>query len=243
MEKLVLITGASRGIGKAILDVFYQQGFNVVATTSHSGSAATLARDYDPKRVLVLDGDLREYATTIPNWQARIQSHFERSPDIVIGNAGITEDNLLLRMSLDEWDDVIKTNLSANFLLAKTFLRPMMKNRFGRFIFLGSVSGMGNPGQINYAATKAGIQGLARTLALEYASRGITSNVIAPGYIATDMTASLGEDVKAATLTQIPMQRYGNPGEIASLAYFLASSDASYITGQTIHINGGLLTS
>lgn len=243
MNKLVLITGASRGIGRATLEAFYHHGYDVVATTSNETSSSQLSQHYDSSRVLVLAGDLEQYEITVPEWSDQIQTHFGRAPDVVIGNAGTTQDNLLLRMSLTEWEAILNTNLSANFLLAKTFIRPMMKKRFGRFIFLGSISCMGNPGQLNYSATKSGLQGLSRTLALEYATRGITSNVIAPGYIATDMTSSLSEDIKAETLKQIPMQRHGTADEVASLAYFLASNDAAYITGQTIHINGGLLTS
>ena len=161
--------------------------------------------------------------------------------DVLVNNAGITRDNLLMRMKVQEWDDIIDTNLSSIFRLSKAVLRPMMKKRAGRIINIGSVVGtMGNAGQANYAAAKAGVIGFSKSMAREVASRGITVNVVAPGFIQTDMTDELTEDQKAATLANVPAGRLGNPDEIAAAVTYLASDAAAYVNGETIHVNGGM---
>ena len=239
--KVVLVTGASRGIGAAIADSLAASGAVVVGTaTSEKGAQAITARLKEKglngvgMQLDVTDAD--SVATLLKS----IQTEFG-APNILINNAGITKDNLLMRMSEDEWFDVINTNLSAVYRLSKAVLRGMMKAKWGRIINIASVVGqMGNPGQTNYSATKAGVMGFARSLAKEVGSRNITVNSVAPGFIDTDMTAALTEEQRSAMLGVIPMARFGSTDEIAGVVKFLCSDDSGYVTGETIHVNGGM---
>lgn len=243
-DKVALVTGASRGIGAAIADMLGEQGAIVIGTaTSESGAEKISARFAEKglqgagKVLNVTDAD------SVASLLKDIQSEFG-APAILVNNAGITKDNLLMRMSEDEWFDVINTNLSAIYRLSKGCLRGMMKTRWGRIINISSVVGsMGNAGQSNYAATKAGVAGFARALAKEVGSRGITVNTVAPGFIDTDMTKELTDDQKQLMLDQIALGRLGQPEEIAGVVAFLASDAAAYISGDTIHVNGGMYMS
>ncbi|WP_431222694.1 3-oxoacyl-ACP reductase FabG [Serratia sp. L9] len=236
--KIVLVTGASRGIGRAIAELFVERGAKVMGTaTSESGAEAIsnyLGENGKGYMLNVVD------AQSIDNVLASIREEFGEI-DILVNNAGITRDNLLMRMKDDEWQDILDTNLTSVFRLSKAVMRAMMKKRFGRIISIGSVVGtMGNAGQANYAAAKAGLIGFSKSLAREIASRGITVNVVAPGFIETDMTRALTEDQRAGILTQVPASRLGDAKEIASAVAFLASDEAGYITGETLHVNGGM---
>ncbi len=243
-DKVTLVTGASRGIGAAISDHLGAEGAIVVGTaTSESGAERITARFAEKgingvgKVLNVTDAD------SVTALLKEIQSEYG-APAILVNNAGITKDNLLMRMSEDEWFDVVNTNLSAVFRLSKACLRGMMKARWGRIINVSSVVGsMGNAGQSNYAATKAGVEGFARSLAKEIGSRGITVNTVAPGFIDTDMTKELSEDQKELMLSQIALGRLGQPEEIAAVVSFLASDAGGYITGDTLHVNGGMYMS
>jgi 3-oxoacyl-[acyl-carrier protein] reductase len=240
-EKVALVTGATRGIGRAIALALAQQGHTVVgtATTAEGAeriSAAFAEAGVKGKGVVLNVADAESIDQTI----AAINAEFG-APQIVVNNAGITRDNLMLRMKADEWDDVINTNLSAIFRVTKACLKGMTKARWGRIINISSVVGsMGNPGQANYAAAKAGLEGFSRALAAEIASRNITVNSIAPGFIETDMTQALPEAQRELLLKQVPAGRLGQPEDIASAVAFLASDAASYITGTTLHVNGGM---
>lgn len=236
--KIVLVTGASRGIGRAIAELFVERGAKVMGTaTSESGADAIsnyLGENGKGYMLNVAD------AQSIDNVLAAIREEFGEI-DILVNNAGITRDNLLMRMKDEEWQDILDTNLTSVFRLSKAVMRAMMKKRFGRIISIGSVVGtMGNAGQANYAAAKAGLIGFSKSLAREIASRGITVNVVAPGFIETDMTRALTEDQRAGILTQVPASRLGDAKEIASAVAFLASDEAGYITGETLHVNGGM---
>lgn len=240
-DEIALVTGASRGIGKAIADTLGAQGATVVGTaTSEEGAAAIserLAAAGIKGRGIRLDvteqGSVDEVIKTL--------SGEFGAPSILVNNAGITRDNLLMRMKDDEWDDIINTNLTSVYRLSKACLRAMMKARKGRIINITSVVGAtGNPGQTNYSAAKAGLIGFTKSLAREVGSRGITVNAVAPGFIDTDMTRELPEAQKAALLSNIPLGRLGSPDEIASAVAFLASETAGYITGETLHVNGGM---
>ena len=236
--KIVLVTGASRGIGRAIAELFVARGAKVIGTaTSESGAEAIssyLGENGKGYMLNVVD------AQSIDNVLTSIRAEFGEI-DILVNNAGITRDNLLMRMKDEEWQDIIDTDLTSVFRLSKAVMRAMMKKRFGRIISIGSVVGtMGNAGQANYAAAKAGLIGFSKSLAREIASRGITVNVVAPGFIETDMTRALTEDQRAGILTQVPASRLGEAKEIASAVAFLASDEASYITGETLHVNGGM---
>ncbi|TQI80218.1 3-oxoacyl-[acyl-carrier-protein] reductase [Serratia fonticola] len=236
--KIVLVTGASRGIGRAIAELFVERGAKVMGTaTSESGAEAIsnyLGENGKGYMLNVVD------AQSIDNVLAAIREEFGEI-DILVNNAGITRDNLLMRMKDEEWQDILDTNLTSVFRLSKAVMRAMMKKRFGRIISIGSVVGtMGNAGQANYAAAKAGLIGFSKSLAREIASRGITVNVVAPGFIETDMTRALTEDQRAGILTQVPASRLGDAKEIASAVAFLASDEAGYITGETLHVNGGM---
>lgn len=236
--QVALVTGASRGIGAAIADALAQQGARVIGTaTSEAGAQAISGRFAEQGRGLTLDvSDADAVDAAIKNIGAN-----EGPPTILVNNAGITRDNLLMRMKPEEWQAVIDTNLSGLFRLCKACLRGMMKARSGRIINITSVVGLtGNPGQANYAAAKAGILGFSKSLAREVGSRNITVNSIAPGFIDTDMTRALAQEQRDALLGQIPLGRLGESQDIAEAVLFLASHSGAYITGETLNINGGM---
>ncbi len=236
--KVALVTGASRGIGKAIAELFVERGATVIGTaTSESGAQAISAYLGDNGKGLALNVTDAESIETVLK---AINDEFG-AIDILVNNAGITRDNLLMRMKDDEWSDILDTNLTSIFRMSKAVLRGMMKKRSGRIINVGSVVGtMGNAGQANYAAAKAGVIGFTKSMAREVASRGVTVNTVAPGFIETDMTKALNDEQRAATLAQVPAGRLGDPREIASAVAFLASPEGAYITGETLHVNGGM---
>ena len=237
--EIALVTGASRGIGASIAAALAAAGANVVGTATSQGGADSISAALgDQGRGIVLNvADDESVAAAIKDIQAN-----EGAPGILVNNAGITRDNLLMRMKQDEWDDVIATNLSGVFKVSKACLRGMMKARKGRIINIASVVGvMGNAGQANYAATKAGVIGFSKSLAREVGSRGITVNVVAPGFIDTDMTKDLPEANRDAMLSQIPLGRLGDSLEIANAVLFLATAGGAYITGETLHVNGGMV--
>ncbi len=240
-RKVALVTGASRGIGRAIAESLAGDGHLVVGTaTSEKGADAItsyLAERGNGGCGMALDVVDADSVTAVVK---TITEHFQ-APLILVNNAGITRDNILMRMKHDEWDDVIQTNLSALYRVSKACLRGMTKARWGRIVNITSVIGsMGNAGQSNYAATKAGAEGFSRALARELGSRSVTVNCVAPGFIDTDMTRELPEEQRAMLLQQIPLGRLGQAQEIASLVSFLCSPSAAYISGETVHINGGL---
>ncbi len=237
-KKIALVTGASRGIGKATALALVAQGHFVVGTATSDNGAAAIAEylgDNGTGKVLNVTAE-----GAIDALVSEITAEFGGIA-ILVNNAGITRDNLLMRMKDAEWDDIIQTNLSAIFKLSKAVLRGMMKQRFGRIINVGSVVGStGNAGQANYAAAKAGVIGFSKSMAREVASRGITVNVVAPGFIDTDMTKVLTDEQKAEIFKDIPANRLGQPEEIGAAVAFLASEPAAYITGETLHVNGGM---
>ena len=233
--KKILITGASRGIGKDIALKSKEKGYEVLGTSTTSAGVSSLKEN----GIHGLQLDLNDKKSVESFNDLLIKEH----PDIavLVNNAGITRDNIVLRMSEEEWMDVLNVNLNGAFKVTKTVLKFMLKKRWGRIINITSTSAStGNRGQANYAAAKAGIEAFSKSLAKEVGSRGITVNAIAPGYIQTDMTKVISEKVKEEILSQIPLSRFGKPEEISQLVDFLISDEASYITGQTIHINGGL---
>ncbi|WP_024460250.1 3-oxoacyl-ACP reductase FabG [Marinimicrobium sp. LS-A18] len=239
--KVALVTGASRGIGAAVAEQLGAAGAVVVGTATSQAGADRITERLASQGVtgegMVLNvTDAESVASVLADMKER-----HGLPAILVNNAGITKDNLLMRMSDDEWFDVINTNLSAVYRLSKAVLRGMMKARWGRIINISSVVGaMGNPGQSNYAASKAGVAGFARSLAAEVGSRGITVNTVAPGFIDTDMTRALPEEQRNQLLDKIPLGRLGQPEEIASVVAFLASDAGGYVSGETIHVNGGM---
>lgn len=240
-QKVALVTGASRGIGKAIAQHLAAEDYTVIGTaTSDSGAdgvSAYLASQGASGCGMTLDVADQDSINTV------IQAITERfgAPLILVNNAGITRDNLLLRMKAEEWTDVIETNLNSLYRVSKACLRGMTRARWGRIVNITSVVGsMGNMGQSNYAATKAGAEGFSRALARELGSRSITVNCVAPGFIDTDMTRELNDEQRAAMLAQIPLSRLGMPEEVAALVGFLCSDVAGYITGETVQVNGGL---
>ncbi|MBL4952649.1 3-oxoacyl-[acyl-carrier-protein] reductase [Neobacillus sp. OS1-32] len=241
--KTALVTGASRGIGRAIALELASQGANVAV--NYAGSEAKANEVVD--EIKALGRDAFAYKCNVSdsaNVTEMVKSVIDRfgSLDILVNNAGITKDNLIMRMKEEEWDDVININLKGVFLVTKAVTRQMMKQRKGRIINIASIVGVsGNPGQANYVAAKAGVIGLTKTTAKELASRNITVNAIAPGFITTDMTDQLPEEIKAEMLKQIPLARLGEPKDVAKAAAFLASDDAAYITGQTLNIDGGMV--
>lgn len=239
--KIALVTGAARGIGRAVAEELASKGAFVIGTaTSEKGAESISAYLGEKGRGLVLN--VADQAS-IEGVLERIKKEFG-DIDILVNNAGITRDNLLMRMKDEEWFDILQTNLSSVYHLSKAMLRSMMKKRFGRIINIGSVVGSsGNPGQSNYCAAKAGLIGFSKALAKEVASRGITVNVVAPGFVATDMTEVLSEELKNTLLSQIPAGRLGEPKDIAKAVAFLASDDAAYINGTTLHVNGGMYMS
>ena len=241
--KIVLVTGATRGIGKAIALTLGGSGATVIGTATSDVGADNISKmlvdnEISGKGIVI---DVRDN-DQISSLGESIKKDFG-SIDILVNNAGITRDNILLRMKEDEWEDIINTNLSSIYKMSKSVLRGMIKQRSGRIISITSVVGaMGNAGQSNYAASKAGIIGFTKSLAREVGVRGITVNAIAPGFIETDMTNSLSDDQNEALVSQIPMGRLGTADEIAQAVLFLSSDGGSYITGQTLHVNGGMYT-
>ncbi|MEK3887009.1 3-oxoacyl-[acyl-carrier-protein] reductase [Bacillus sp. FSL K6-3431] len=240
--KSALVTGASRGIGREIAIALAKEGANVLV--NYSGSEAKAKEVVD--EIIALGRKAIAYQCNVANSEdvkGMVKETINQfgSLDILVNNAGITRDNLLMRMKEDEWDDVINTNLKGVFLCTKAVSRQMMKQRSGRIINIASIVGViGNPGQANYVAAKAGVIGLTKTAAKELATRGITVNAVAPGFITTDMTDKLDEEVKTAMLKQIPLGKFGDPQDIAKVVSFLASEDGNYLTGQTIHVDGGM---
>jgi len=235
-KKIVFITGVSRGIGLEIAKCFLNDGHFVIGTSrSHFNLSEALGSDQCLHMPLdVTDRD------QVKSCLEQLKT-LEKIPNVLINNAGITKDQLFLRMKDEDWDEVINSNLTSVFNITKLFIKSMVKNRFGKIINISSVAGlMGNPGQVNYSASKAGLGGFTRSLAKEVAARNITVNCIAPGFIETDMTNHFKSDELENILKQIPKNKMGNPQDIANLALFLASSSADYITGQTISVDGGL---
>ncbi|MGE0081621.1 MAG: 3-oxoacyl-ACP reductase FabG [Thiohalomonadaceae bacterium] len=240
-NEIALVTGASRGIGQATAIALGKKGATVIGTaTSESGAekiSAYLAEHGIKGKGMALDVSSQASIDALMN----VVTEGFGAPTILVNNAGITRDNLLMRMKDEEWDAIINTNLSSVYRMSKACLRGMTKARKGRIISIASVVGaMGNAGQTNYAAAKAGIMGFTKALAREVGSRGITVNTVAPGFIDTDMTRALADEHKQALLGQIPLARLGRPEEIAAAVAFLASPEAAYITGETLHVNGGM---
>ena len=237
-KQIALVTGASRGIGRAIAERLADDGFFVVGTATSDAGADSISVYLGEKgRGIKLDvsdvGSIAEVMKAINDELG--------APTVLVNNAGITRDNLLMRMKDDEWDDIINTNLTSVFRMSKAVLRGMMKAKTGRIINISSVVGFtGNAGQANYAAAKAGMVGFAKSMAKEVGSRNITVNTVAPGFIDTDMTRELSDDIKNALLASIPLSRLGEAKEIAHTVAFLASAGAGYITGETLHVNGGM---
>ena len=236
--QVALVTGATRGIGKAIAQQLVAQGVTVIGTATSDAGAASIS-DYLGEHGQGMTLDVADDAS-IQAVLGAVESRYGQL-DILVNNAGITRDNLLMRMKDDEWDSVLDTNLKSVFRLCKGVMRGMMKRRSGRIINISSVVGTtGNPGQTNYCAAKAGLVGFTKALAKEIAARGITVNCVAPGFIDTDMTKTLTDEQKQAIFSNIPAARLGQPEEIAAAVVFLASPAAAYITGETIHVNGGM---
>lgn len=241
-NRIALVTGGSRGIGAAIADTLGQLGATVVATATSEAGAQAISARFEEKgiqgqgRVLNVN-DAEGVADFIKTLNAEVGA-----PQILVNNAGITRDQLLLRMKEEDWDAIMQTNLKSVFLLSKACLRGMMKAKWGRIISIASVVGlMGNPGQANYAAAKAGIIGFSKSLAREIGGKQVTVNVVAPGFIDTDMTRALDDEQRAVMEAQIPLNRLGSPDDIAAAVAFLASDAAGYITGETLNVNGGML--
>jgi 3-oxoacyl-[acyl-carrier protein] reductase len=241
IKKVAIVTGASRGIGKSIASKLVQEGFEVIGTATTGAGAQGITRS--------LGGDNKGYVLNVASTESVSEffstiKEIHAAPQVLVNNAGVTRDNLALRMKEEEWDSVIDTNLSSVYRVTKACLRGMTRARWGRIINISSVVGsMGNPGQSNYAAAKAGMEGYSRSLASELGSRGITVNCIAPGFISTDMTNELPKEQKEILLSRVPAGRLGESSEVAALVAFLASDVAGYINGETIHINGGMYMS
>ena len=237
-KKVALVTGASRGIGRAIAEKLTEDGFFVIGTATSDGGAEAIAT-YLADNGTGMKLNVADTDSIASVMKAIADEH--GVPAVLVNNAGITRDNLLMRMKDDEWDDIINTNLTSVFRMSKAVLRGMMKARTGRIINIASVVGStGNAGQANYAAAKAGMLGFAKSMAKEVGSRGITVNTVAPGFIDTDMTRELSDELKQGLLAGIPLGRLGDAQEIANAVAFLASDGASYITGETLHVNGGM---
>lgn len=241
--KTAIVTGASRGIGAEIAKRFAEAGANIVVNYSGSQQKAEAVVDSIQEKggkAIAVKANVAD-AVAVKAMVEETMSVFG-TVDILVNNAGITRDNLMMRMKDDEWDDVINTNLKGVFICTKAVTRQMMKQRSGRIVNIASIVGvMGNAGQANYVASKAGVIGLTKTTARELASRGITANAVAPGFITTDMTDQLNEDIQKSMMSQIPLGRFGKPEEVAKAALFLASDEASYMTGQTLHLDGGMV--
>ncbi|HUU26045.1 MAG TPA: 3-oxoacyl-[acyl-carrier-protein] reductase [Methyloceanibacter sp.] len=237
--KNALVTGATGGIGGGIAKALHGQGATVALSGTNAEKLETLATELG-ERVFVLPCDLRDRPAVVQ--LAETAEKTLGQVDILVNNAGITHDNLFMRMKDEEWDDVIAVNLSSVFVLTRGILRGMMRRRAGRIVNIASISGvLGNPGQGNYAASKAGLVGMTKSLAREVASRGITANCISPGFISTPMTDALTEKQVEAIAAAIPAQTFGKPEDIAAAAVFFASDEAAYITGETMHVNGGMI--
>ncbi len=237
-KKIAWVTGATRGIGAAIAETLAIKGFYVIGTATREEGALEISKKLGSKG----EGQVLNIAEA-ENIQAFIKTmqEAEKMPAVLVNNAGITRDNLLMRMSEEDWLSVVNTNLTSIFRLTKACLRSMMKAEWGRIISLGSVVGTtGNPGQANYCAAKAGLIGFSKSLAQEIGSRNITVNVVAPGFIETDMTNQLKEEYRQILIDRIPLKRIGSPKDIAHMVAFLASDEAGYVTGQTLHVNGGM---
>ena len=236
MSKVVLVTGASRGIGLEAAKHFSKEGYKVIGTSRGDFILGDLIGD-DSAISVQLDLMSKQ---SIKNLFADLKSQ-DLLPSVLVNNAGITKDQLFMRMKDEDWDDVIETNLNGLFRVTKAFIKPMVRNKFGRVINISSVAGlMGNSGQVNYSSSKSAMVGFSRSLAKELGSRNITSNVVAPGFIETDMTTFLNDDDKAEVSKNIPMKRFGTVEDVARCIVFLASDEANYITGQTISVDGGL---
>ncbi len=240
-QRVAMITGASRGIGHAIAGALAEAGYDLAICGTREETIQAAAGRLGRHGVAV-------FASVVDvSHQAAVQSFVKETVtrfgrlDVLVNNAGITRDNLSMRMKAEDWDAVIATNLNSVFYACQAVLRPMMKGRFGRIINISSVvAAMGNPGQLNYCASKGGIDAMTRSLAREVGSRGITVNAVAPGFIATDMTAELDEEARARMMAQVPLGRLGRAEDVAALVAFLASDEAGYITGQVLHVNGGM---
>ena len=236
MSKIVLVTGASRGIGLEAAKHFSKEGYKVIGSSRGDFNLGELIGD---ESAISVQLDLMS-KESIKNLFADLKSE-DLLPSVLVNNAGITKDQLFLRMKDEDWDDVIETNLNGLFRVTKAFIKPMVKNKFGRVINISSVAGlMGNSGQVNYSSSKSAMVGFSRSLAKELGSRNITSNVVAPGFIETDMTTFLNDDEKVEVSKNIPMKRFGTVKDVAKCIVFLASNEANYITGQTISVDGGL---
>jgi 3-oxoacyl-[acyl-carrier protein] reductase len=243
--RIALITGASRGIGKAIaLRLGQMPDMHVIGTATAAAGAETISH-YLKEAGIQGQGMVLDISDSAKVEDFVLQlKHADQSPHVLINNAGITCDGLLLRMSAEDWSKVIQTNLTGTFYLIQACIRSMVKQRFGRIVNISSVVGLtGNPGQANYAASKAGLIGLTKSLARELGSRNVTANVVAPGFIDTDMTQVLNPEHQQKLLDQIPLGRMGQPAEVAAVVAFLVSTEAAYITGETIHVNGGMYMS
>ncbi|MCD2478179.1 beta-ketoacyl-ACP reductase [Mammaliicoccus lentus] len=242
MTKTALVTGASRGIGKKIALQLGEEGYNVVV--NYAGNKEKAEEVVSEIKTFGVDAfAIQANVSEQDEVKAMIKETLNQfgTIDVLVNNAGITRDNLLMRMKQNEWDDVINTNLKGVFNCVQAVTRPMLKQKSGRIINLSSVVGsVGNPGQINYVATKSGVEGMTKTFARELASRGITCNAVAPGFIVSDMTDQLSDELKEQMKSQIPLDRFGEDSDIAHTVAFLASEKANYITGQTIHVNGGM---
>lgn len=240
--KLALVTGASRGIGQAIANQLGEAGFTLAGTATSQAGADKITQNFADSgyagKGFVVNVSSGE---SIEALLESLKQAFGKTPEVLVNNAGITRDNLLMRMKEDEWQDILDTNLTSVYRLSKACLRGMIKSRWGRIINIGSVVGTtGNPGQTNYSAAKAALIGFSKSLAKEVGPRGITVNVVAPGFIATDMTDVLDDNQRETMLKAVPLSRLGKPEEIAAAVGFLASQGGDYITGETLHVNGGM---
>ncbi len=244
LGQVALVTGATRGIGKAIAETLGRRGAVVVGTATSNNGAETIANAFKEQNIKgagrVLDVNDAAGVDALVKW---IKNEFS-TPTILVNNAAVTRDRLLIRMSEEDWETIVNTNLRSVYRLSKACLRGMMKARQGRVISLSSVVALtGSPGQTNYSAAKAGIIGFSKALAREVGSRGVTVNVVAPGFVETDMTRDLSGEQRSYLLNQVPLQRSGDPADVAAAVAFLASPEAAYITGETLHVNGGMYMS
>ena len=238
-NKKIFITGASGGIGLAISDMFFSNNYSLVLTSSSQENLEVLKKRYGNENSYY-KVDLCE-TKNLDDTMAEI-SKAHKDITVIVNNAGITKDNLIFRMKSDQWSSVIKTNLESNYVIIKSLLPNMLSNRYGKIIGISSVvASSGNPGQANYVASKSGMIGLYKSIALEVAKRNINVNIVSPGFITTSMTDKLNEKQKSAILSKIPMEKFGDPKDVANLVFFLSSDNASYITGQNFNINGGML--